>query len=191
MTKMRRVTAALLKQLSNSGVPFEFTIAGWPVEHPADEPAHSVPMYTILFSPLYHFPSIADTPATQRMTPVSLHDCLLALLTLVGLVNSYFIAPSDQLCVWNVQVTYRPCCYVFLSGLVPTLFFWWFFLSDLLIHHHDMWQFCLVTWLTLMWANQSQVIAQHGQWVRGLLLFCHKWSLFLFFLDKSFVFNCL
>ena len=34
MTKMRRATVTLLK-CSDSGVPFEFTIAGWPVEHPA------------------------------------------------------------------------------------------------------------------------------------------------------------
>ena len=29
-----------------------------------DEPAHLVPTYTILFSLSYHFPSVADTPAT-------------------------------------------------------------------------------------------------------------------------------
>ena len=63
--------------------------------------------------------------------------------------------------------------------------------SDLSIYHCDMWQFCPVTRLAPTWADWSQVIALHSQWVRGLLPFCHEWSLFLFFLDKSFVFNCL
>ena len=58
--------------------------------------------------------------------------------------------------------------------------------SDLLIHHCDMWQFCPVTQLIPTHANQFQVIAPHSQWVRELLLFRCKWSLFSFFLDKSF-----
>ena len=60
------------------------------------------------------------------------------------------------------------------------------FFSNLLIHHCDMWQFHPVTQLALTWASWSQVIAPHGQWVRGLLPFRHEWSLFSFFLDKSF-----
>ena len=45
-------------------------------------------------------------------------------------------------------------------------------LSDSLIHHGNMQQFCPVTWLSLTWANRSQVIAPHSQWVRKLL----KWN---------------
>ena len=63
--------------------------------------------------------------------------------------------------------------------------------SNLSICHCNMQQFHPVTQLAPMRADWFQVIALHGQWVRGLLLFCHKWSLFLFFLDKSFVFNYL
>ena len=58
-----------------------------------DEPSHSVLMYTPLFLPLYHFPSVADTPATRctcttaHMTPVSLRDHSLTPLTLVNPIN--------------------------------------------------------------------------------------------------------
>ena len=58
--------------------------------------------------------------------------------------------------------------------------------SDLPIHHRDMRQFHPVTRLTLMQANQSQVIALCSHWVRGLLRFHREWSLVSFFLDKSF-----
>ena len=46
--------------------------------------------------------------------------------------------------------------------------------SGLPICHCDMQQLHPVTWLTLMWANWPQVIVPCGQWVRGLLPFCHK-----------------
>ena len=58
-----------------------------------DEPAHSVLMYTPLFLPLYHFLSVMDTLATQcacatsHVTPMSLHDCSLTPLALVGPIN--------------------------------------------------------------------------------------------------------
>ena len=59
----------------------------------ADKPAHSVLTYTILFLPLYHFPSTTDTPtmqhacATTCATSASLRDCLLTPLTLTCPVN--------------------------------------------------------------------------------------------------------
>ena len=58
-----------------------------------DEPAHLVPTYTILFSPLYHFPSIVDTPAMQcacattHVTSVSLRDRSLTPLALICPIN--------------------------------------------------------------------------------------------------------
>ena len=62
--------------------------------------------------------------------------------------------------------------------------------SNLLIRHCDMLQFRPVTQLAPTCANWFQVIAPCSQWVRGLLLFHHEWSLFsFFFLTSLFVFN--
>ena len=60
------------------------------------------------------------------------------------------------------------------------------FFSDLLIRHRDMRQFPPVTQLAPTRADRFQVIAPLGKWVRRLLPFRREWSLFSFFLDKSF-----
>ena len=96
-----------------------------------DEPAYLVWSYTLSFSPFYHFLFITDTLPCNTPTwhPVQhlwaiVTACTWHLPSLVLLP----VAPSDWLHIWNVQVTYRPCCYISLSWLVPVLILWWLFL---------------------------------------------------------------
>ena len=155
-----------------------------------DESAHPVPTYTILFPPLYHFPSVTDTPAmwhtcaTSCVTPMSHCDRSLAPLTLVALLIYHTIRLA--LCMEHTGDLWTSLlCFPFWTG-PHAIFLITISFSNLLICHHDMRQFHPVSRLALMQANQSQVIAPCSQWVRGLLPFHHKWSLFSFFLDKSF-----
>ena len=91
-----------------------------------DEPAHLVLTYTIPFLPLYHFPSIVDTPATQHAcasshaTPMSLHNCSLTPLTLIGPVNplhhwtsfvyGMYRWPRDLMVTFSFS-DWSPCCF--------------------------------------------------------------------------------
>ena len=147
-------------------------------------------MYTLLFLPLYYFPLVVDTPATwhtcatSHATPVSLCNCSLMPLALIGPINlshhqTSFVYGMYR---WSTDLTVM---FSFLdwslSCFSDDYFFFW-----LLICQCDTQQLCSVTWLTLMQANQSPAIVPCSQWVRGLLPCHHEWSLFLFFLDKSF-----
>ena len=77
-------TIGNLKWLQDQTATHGFHVKkGLLVGHPGDEPAHSVPTYTPLFLPLYHFPSVADTqprdapvqpPARHSRAPLALVD---------------------------------------------------------------------------------------------------------------------
>ena len=123
-------------------------------------------MYTPLFSPLYYFLSVTDTPATRcACTTPARHPEAFAITHSPRLPSSaplihHIIGPALHIeCTGDLQTSLLH--FLFWTG--PHIVFLMIIsFSDLLIRHCDMRQFPPVTRLAPMRADQFQVIAPHG-----------------------------
>ena len=116
-----------------------------------DEPAHTVPSYTPLFSLFYHFPSTTNPPPyttpMQPPTGASATTCALPSLDL---------APSDQLClfdghmIYNFHVTFQ----FLVTWCMPSCSRTNHTLSCCMVRHllkfYLRWALCSLSWLSFI-----------------------------------------
>ena len=189
------------------GCSVDIWVAAWvqtpclklaPSPSSADEPAHSVPMYSFLFFPVYYFPSIMNTPAMQHtcatscMTPMSLCNHLLTPLTLVGPINQshHWTSFAYGMYRWPMDVTvtfsfldWSPCCFS------DDYFFFWltnsppWYVTALLSYptHPDTGQ--PVSSHCAMWSVSQGTVAISPQMI---LVLVFPWQVFLYLITCIF-----